>query len=87
MFTLFKAINKLQPQIRELDPTTMQRLKEGEYLVKLISEIEVSARKCDYYAGNCFDAEIKNFFTKEIKLLSSAKKLLEDYYESITKEK
>jgi hypothetical protein len=59
---LFKAINSTQPQLREFDPTTVQRIKEGAYLTKLISETEVSARKCDFFAGNCFDKEVADFF-------------------------
>lgn len=40
MFNLFKAINKFQPELREFDPTTVQRIKEGAYLTKLIIEIQ-----------------------------------------------
>ncbi|GAB6172343.1 hypothetical protein JCM15765_18210 [Paradesulfitobacterium aromaticivorans] len=84
--TIFKLINYNQPQLRELDPTTIQRIKEGAYLVKIISETEVTARKCDYYSLQCFDQELKNFFNSESLKLKNAKSKLQQYYESMTKE-
>ncbi|MDA8228882.1 MAG: hypothetical protein M0T74_14530 [Desulfitobacterium hafniense] len=84
--TIFKLINYNQPQLRELDPTTIQRIKEGAYLVKIISETEVTARKCEYYASQCFDQELKNFFNNESSKLKNAKSKLQQYYESMTKE-
>lgn len=86
LFTLFKAINSFQPEIREFDPTTVQRIKEGAYLTKLISESEVTARKCDFYSANCFDKEIAQFFKDEAQTLAKAKHIMQEYYESMTRE-
>ncbi|MEW6727298.1 hypothetical protein ACP3TJ_03760 [Desulforudis sp. 1088] len=86
MFNLFQLINRNQPELREFDPTTVQRIKEGAYLVKVISETEVAARKCDFYAGNCENKEIADFFREESKKLQKSKLLLQDYYESMTRE-
>lgn len=86
MLSLFKFINQNQPKLREFDPTTLQRIKEGSYLIKAISETEVTARKCDFYAGNCTDQEIANFFKEQANALRKAKLNFQDYYESITKE-
>jgi len=86
LFSLFKSINQNQPKLREFDPTTAQRIKEGIYLVKVISETEVTARKCDFYAGNCTDQETAKFFNDEAKTLKKVKLMLQDYYESMTKE-
>lgn len=84
--TIFKFINRDQPKLRELDPTTIQRIKEGAYLVKVISETEITARKCSFYASQCFDQELKDFFDNESSKLQNAKNKLQKYYESITKE-
>jgi hypothetical protein len=84
--TIFKLINRNQPQLRELDPTTIQRIKEGAYLVKVISETEITSRKCDFYASQCFDQELKDFFNNESSKLKEAKNKLQKYYESMTKE-
>lgn len=86
MIPLFKLLNQNKPKLREFDPTTVQRIKEGAYLVKLISETEVSARKCSYYAGNCADQEIGSFFDDEYKKLTNLNHTLQQYYESMTKE-
>ena len=86
MFSLFKLINSTQPELREFDPTTLQRLKEGAYLTKLISEAEVAARKCEFYAGNCHDDKVKDFFANEVQVLNKAKHVLQEYYSSMTKE-
>ncbi|KAF1085477.1 hypothetical protein SPSYN_01619 [Sporotomaculum syntrophicum] len=86
MLNLFNANNTNQPQLREFDPLTVQRIKEGAYLVKMISETQVAARKCDFYAGNTVDPEIKNAFENEAKLLKQSARLLQQYYESITLE-
>lgn len=83
---LLKFLNQNKPKLREFDPTTVQRIKEGAYLVKVISETEVTARKCDFYAGNATDQEIANFFKDQAQILKQAKNLLQEYYESITKE-
>ncbi|MCR4442361.1 MAG: hypothetical protein QHH10_09105 [Peptococcaceae bacterium] len=83
---LLKIINQNKPKLRELDPTTVQRIKEGIYLVKIISETEVTARKCDFYAGNATDQEIAKFFQEQADTLKKAKNLLQEYYESMTQE-
>jgi hypothetical protein len=59
MLSLFKAKNANKPHIREFDPVTVQRIKESAYLVKMISETQVAARKCDFYAGNAIDLDVK----------------------------
>lgn len=86
MISLIKLLNKYKPQLREFDPTTVQRIKEGMYLVKIISETEISARKCHYYAGNCVDQQVADAFRQESKKLIKAAHTLQEYYESMTKE-
>lgn len=83
---LFKAKNDKKPLLREFDPTTIQRIKEGAYLVKMISETQVAARKCDFFAGNAVDKEVKNAFEDEAKLLRQGARTLQQYYESMTME-
>jgi hypothetical protein len=84
--SIFKILNHNKPKLRELDPTTLQRIKEGTYLAKMINEAEVAARKCDFYAGNCADEEIANYFKEEAKVLQKAYRVMKNYYESMTKE-
>ncbi len=79
-----KLINKYKPQLREFDPTTIQRIKESAYLVKIISETEVTARKCDYYAGICTDKEVTEAFISESRKLTKASHLMQEFYESMT---
>ncbi|MEW5784775.1 MAG: hypothetical protein AB1767_06855 [Bacillota bacterium] len=86
MISLVKLLNKQKPQLREFDPTTIQRIKEGMYLVKIINETEVTARKCDYYAGNCVDQQVADTFRQESKKLVKAAHALQEYYESMTRE-
>jgi len=86
MLSLFKFINQNKPKLRELDPTTTQRIKEGAFVVKMISETEVATRKCNFYAGNCADQEIANYFREEADKLQKAKLLFQEYYEAMTKE-
>lgn len=86
MLNLFKFLNQDRPKLREFDPTTIQRIKEGAYLVKLISEAEVAARKCEFYAGSCVDQEMAKFFNNEAQMLKKAKLQMQEYYESMTKE-
>ncbi|MBO8127443.1 MAG: hypothetical protein H0Z38_09450 [Firmicutes bacterium] len=74
------------PKIREQDPITIQRIKEASYVTKLISEAQVAARKLHYYSGIATDQEVKDFFTNEARLLTDAARVLQDYYESMTKE-
>jgi len=83
---LFKFINMNKPKLREFDPTTMQRIKEGAYLVKVISETEVTARKCAFFGSIAADQEIADFFKEQAKSLQKAKNLMQEYYESMTKE-
>ena len=86
MINLMKLFNKHKPLLREFDPTTVQRVKEGMYLVKIISETQVAARKCDFYAGNCVDQQLAEIFRQEHKKLVKAAQVLQEYYESMTKE-
>jgi hypothetical protein len=86
MSYLLKLLSQNKPKLREYDPTTLQRIKEGSYLAKMISESEVATRKCDFYAGNCEDQEIANFFKEEAKVLQKSYRAMENYYESMTKE-
>ncbi len=86
MINLIKLLNKHKPPLREFDPTTIQRIREGMYLVKIISETEVTARKCDYYAGNCVDQQVADAFRQESKKLVKAAHALQEYYESMTRE-
>jgi len=86
MRQLFKFMNQNKPKLRELDPTTMQRLKEGAYLIKVISETEVTARKCAFYGSIASDQEIANFFKEQAQKLQKAKNYMQEYYESMTKE-
>lgn len=83
---IFRTRNLNKPKLAKLDPATTQRIKEGSFLSKVISEAQVSARKCDFYANNCSDNEIAAFLKGEANVIRSSTKLLEDYYESITKE-
>lgn len=75
-----------QPILREIDPSTVQRIVEGNYVKRLIGEAQVASRKCFYYAGNCLDQEIATFFKEEGKLIDKTAKLLQKYYEDMTKE-
>ncbi|MGI6712621.1 MAG: hypothetical protein ACOX4L_07880 [Bacillota bacterium] len=86
MINLMKLLNKHKPLLREFDPTTVQRIKEGAYLVKIISETQVTARKCEFYAGNCVDQQVADKFREENKKLLKATHVLQEYYESMTKE-
>ncbi len=86
MLQLFKALNDNKKKIREFDPVSIQRIKEGAYLTKLTSEAQVAARKCDFFAGNAFDQEVKKYFEDEAKLLRKSARVLQQYYESITTE-
>jgi len=86
MLSIFKAMAANKPQLREFDPATIQRIKEGAYLVKIISETQVAARKCDFYAGNAVDREVKDAFEEEARLLRQSAYALQKYYESMTME-
>ena len=76
----------IQPILREIDPASVQRVLEGNYVKRLIGEAQVASRKCYYYAGNCLDPQISDFFKQEAKLIDRSAKLLEKYFESMTKE-
>ncbi len=86
MFSLMKLLNKNKPHLREFDPITIQRIKEGMYLTKIISETQVTARKCDLFAGNSVDPQVADAFRQESKKLTKAVHILQEYYESMTKE-
>jgi len=86
MRNILKFLNQNKPKLREFDPMTIQRIKDGTYLVKIISETEVAARKCHLFAANATDQEIAKFFDQEAKLLTKAKYTLQKYYESMTME-
>jgi len=86
VLNIFKAMNERKPKLREFDPATIQRIKEGAYLVKLISEAQVATRKCEFFAGNAVDKEIKKTFEDEAKLLRQSIRTLQQYYESMTME-
>lgn len=86
MINLLKLLNKHKPQLREFDPSTIQRIKEGMYLVKMISETEVAARKCELYTGNCVDNLVSDAFRQESEKLTKAAHVLQEYFESMTKE-
>ncbi|MGI6066287.1 MAG: hypothetical protein ACOYI2_07330 [Bacillota bacterium] len=86
MANLTSSLSGQKVKLREFDPTTIQRIKEGMYLVKIISETEITARKCDFYAGNCVDQQVADAFKQESKKLIKAAHLLQEYYESITRE-
>ena len=70
-----------QNALGEIDPKTVQKVKDGYYLVKAMSETEVAARKCEFYAGNCADQNVADFFYHEAKKLRQARKIFQDYFE------
>ncbi|MBF7081782.1 hypothetical protein IT084_02155 [Desulfallas sp. Bu1-1] len=86
MLNIFKTMNEKNPRLREFDPTTVQRIKEGAYLVKMISETQVAARKCEFFAGNAVDPEVKRAFEDEARLLRQGYQALQRYYENMTME-
>lgn len=86
MLSIFKAMNVNKVQLRELDPSTVQRIKEGAFLVRFISETEIASRKCEFYAGIAEDDEIKRTFADEAKQLRKASHNFQQYYESMTRE-
>lgn len=83
---VFKLLAVQKPLLREFDPATIQRIEEGSKLMKIISETQVAARKCQYYAGNAVDQEVAKFFDTEAQKLTKAARTLQDYYESMTQE-
>lgn len=86
LLKLFRILNEKKPQLREFDPTTIQRIREGAYLTKLIAETQVAARKCEFFAGNAVDAEVRTAFEEEAKLLREGARNLQQYYETMTLE-
>ena len=76
----------IQPMLREIDPSSVQRILEGNYVKRLIGEAQVASRKCIFYAGNCLDAQISDFFRQEGKLIDKSAQMLQKYYEGMTKE-
>lgn len=83
---VFKAINENKPKMRELDPSTRQRIKEGDFLIRMISETQVAARKCEFYAGIAADEEVRRTFEDEAKILRNTSQTFQKYYESMTME-
>jgi len=83
---VLKAMNKNRPKMRELDPSTRQRIKEGDFLIRMISETQVAARKCEFYAGMAEDEEVKRTFEDEAKVLRNTAQTFQKYYESMTTE-
>jgi hypothetical protein len=73
-------------KLREFDPATIQRIDEGSNLSKVITETQVAARKCQYYAGNAVDQEVAKFFNAEAEKLTKGARALQDYYETMTQE-
>lgn len=63
----------------------MATMKDAEFLKKVISEAEVSARKCAYYAGLASAEDVRNAFAAEEKKLRSSAKSFEVMYESLLK--
>lgn len=84
--SVFKAISAGKPELRELSPSVIQRIKEGAFLVKFISESEVATRKCEFFAANADDAEVSGLFKEEAAMLRKFSHSLQEYYEAITKE-
>lgn len=86
LLKLFRALNEKKPQLREFDPTTIQRIREGAYLTKLIAETQVAARKCEFFASNAVDSEVRQAFEEEARVLRDGARTLQQYYESMTAE-
>lgn len=74
------------PKLREQDPITVQKTKEGFYAVKLISETQVAERKLRFFAGLATDKEVADFFNAEADQLAAAYRNLQTYYETLTME-
>ncbi len=72
-------------RIRELDPQTAASIKDAEFLKKVISETEVAARKCAFYAGMASEKDVKDSFKKEESRLRSAARVFEDLYTMLLK--
>jgi len=70
---------------RELDPQTAASIKDAEFLKKVISETEVAARKCAFYAGMASEKDVKNAFTKEENRLRRVARVFEDLYTMLVK--
>ncbi|MEW6171797.1 MAG: hypothetical protein AB1510_01835 [Bacillota bacterium] len=83
---LFKMLLADNTKLREFDPATIQRIDEGSNLSKAITETQVSARKCHYYAGNAVDPEVAKFFNEEAQKLTKGARALQNYYEGMTRE-
>ena len=86
LLRVFQMINTKKPRLREFDPTTIKRIGEGSSLMKVISETQIAARKCHYYAGNAVDQEVAAFFNAEAHKLTKGARTLQKYYEAITQE-
>jgi len=70
--------------VRELDPKMVATVKDAEFLKKALSEAEVAARKCSFYAGLASDPQISTAFAEEEKALRRSAKNFEKLYEKLT---
>ncbi|RJX17736.1 MAG: hypothetical protein C4570_07725 [Ammonifex sp.] len=86
MLNPLKIFQAKRPQLREFDPSTIQRIDEGSNLAKVITETQVSARKCRFFAGNAVDQEVAKFFSAEADKLTKGARTLQEYYQSMTQE-
>jgi hypothetical protein len=75
-----------RPKLKEFDPATLQRIKEGAFVSKFITEVEVTGRKCAFYAESATDDAVKKLFAGEAKKLETFKRTLEDYHQGMTRE-
>lgn len=71
--------------MEKMDFETLQRIKEGTLLVKLIGEAELAAKKCKYFAEHASNEKVKKFFSHESTLIERTKNILQDYYNSMLK--
>jgi hypothetical protein len=83
---LFRILQAKGPKLREFDPATIQRIDEGSNLAKVITETQVAARKCQFYAGNAVDQEVAKFFNAEADKLTKGARTLQEYYQGMTQE-
>jgi len=69
--------------MRELDPKTAATVKDAEFLKKALSEAEVAARKCSFYAGLASDPQVRAAFAEEEKVLRRSAKVFERLHTQI----
>ena len=85
MFGSNQGKNTVGVQIEEMDPRVVQRIKETSCLEKLLSEVDMEVRKCDFYASNCKEEQLSRFFKLEVKRLNVFRTALNERFESMTK--